>query len=360
MKKKVCFAITVLVMAIALIGVMVSCTAADSKYLKKVSSYTFWSNTSDQAIPQTAIHDIVTEHMNMPSTDGKVKKAAIIGFDGARADGLVNILKSGVLDKDGADIYSGDFFDTGYSALNSIVNGKYSAEGQKGNMYFSFSGGEKGTDTQQYTSTAPSWTAQFTGVWGKDNGVINNDDHKKIEYKSFLLKLAEGEQKLRTSFGASWGTHFTESYVDEIEYLKAHTDIDMKYQRVKDDKALLDYYLSAVTEGNENERDVVFGIFEHADHMGHSYTFGNGNYKYAVAMRQDDNIAFSILEQIRAREAYKNGQEDWLILITTDHGGLGYSHGGQSLEERTTWIATNKTLDTKYYSKGYNGYKCKG
>ena len=58
--------------------------------------------------------------------------------------------------------------------------------------------------------------------------------------------------------------------------------------------------------------------------------------------------------------------EDWLIVITTDHGGIetwhgGQTldetwHGGQTLEERSTWIVCNKPIDEKYMGSGYDGY----
>ena len=37
-------------------------------------------------------------------------------------------------------------------------------------------------------------------------------------------------------------------------------------------------------------------------------------------------------------------EEDWLIIITTDHGGSGSDHGGQSSEEVNTWFAVNKDV----------------
>ena len=46
---------------------------------------------------------------------------------------------------------------------------------------------------------------------------------------------------------------------------------------------------------------------------------------------------------MRARPQFK--AEDWLILITTDHGGKGNGHGGDSDNERNIWlIADGKHL----------------
>jgi hypothetical protein len=44
--------------------------------------------------------------------------------------------------------------------------------------------------------------------------------------------------------------------------------------------------------------------------------------------------------------------EDWLILVTTDHGRdsiKGQNHGGQSTRERGTWIVTNGKGLNKYF-----------
>ena len=49
-----------------------------------------------------------------------------------------------------------------------------------------------------------------------------------------------------------------------------------------------------------------------------------------------------IIEAVEARKTYDT--EDWLILITTDHGGSGTGHGGPSFEERMTFIISNKTI----------------
>jgi hypothetical protein len=43
-----------------------------------------------------------------------------------------------------------------------------------------------------------------------------------------------------------------------------------------------------------------------------------------------------VLTALRARPKYAD--EKWLILATTDHGGRGKNHGGQTPEERTIWM----------------------
>ncbi|MEN9976283.1 MAG: hypothetical protein RIR36_443, partial [Bacteroidota bacterium] len=51
----------------------------------------------------------------------------------------------------------------------------------------------------------------------------------------------------------------------------------------------------------------------------------------------------SIMQAVNFRE--KNFNEEWLVIITTDHGRdaqTGKDHGGQSDSERNTWLVINK------------------
>lgn len=347
MRKKIILTSLVAIMVVAITAVaLVSCSAADSKYFEKISQFTFWSNKGSEAIPQTALPAIVEDHMKSDS-NGKVKKVALIGFDGCRADNLVNVIPSGVKDKDGNDIYTGHNGIAKYSAINTLA--------ETGGIYMAFAGGEKGKETQQATSTGPGWAALLSGAWGNLNGVVDNGKQypKNLDYKTLLLKYAENEG-LRTSFNASWAPHFTENYVKEIAYLKEHSEIPMVFNQVANDFELHDAMLNAVTEGSETECDITFGIYEFCDHAGHGTGFTNENNQYVNAVKTSDNYAYEVIQTIKARENYDN--EDWLIMIFNDHGGLIQSHGGQSLEERSTFMISNKKIDSKHFSKNYNGY----
>ena len=66
-----------------------------------------------------------------------------------------------------------------------------------------------------------------------------------------------------------------------------------------------------------------------------------------------DTYTYQILREIKSREEKLN--EKWLIILSNDHGGKDRGHGGQTLEERTTFIATNIPFDEKLLGKSYNG-----
>lgn len=317
----------------------------NKKYLAIMDQCCFWDNKAAQAIPQPNIGRMMEEWFNREPVSGKRKKVIFIGYDGCRVDALVTALYSGCSYKKQGDL-SGENDSAPYSGIGSLKR-------DGGKLYFSYTGGLKQDGTTQYTSTAPGWMALLTGVWGNKNGVIDNGKCKNMEYKTVLLKAAQ-EKGLRTVFAASWEPHFTENYTPEVAYLKQHPEIPMEYCQVMDDQDLHRHMMEYVKEGGPEEKDVIFGIYEATDHNGHLAGFGN-NYRYITGFRNMDEWSYQLIEAIQSRPSY--AQEDWLILLGTDHGGHKRNHGGQSLEERTTWVASNVAFDPKYFGNGYDGWR---
>ncbi len=374
MKKRIVLATAIVVVAALSLSLLVGCYG-DKDYFKDLDSYGFWSNAPDEAIAQPKIGQMVRDFLSAPLSDGKTaKKVAFIGYDGCRADALINVL-------DAPEEVDGDNVTGLYSGIADVL-------GDDGaGIYYAYAGGTKGGDDEQHTSTAPGWAALTTGVWGVQNGITDNGMAKSIEHKTFMLEAAEGEYGTvyRTTFAASWKEHFVQSYADEVEYLRERSDvpeqqlsadsdpddvaayldaiaestsIPMSHKFVSDDEALHEYLLACVQEGGEQECDIIFGIYEGTDHNGHGTGFGNDNYKYIKGFRNEDAMCYQLLQAIYARPSFES--EDWLIVITTDHGGIETWHGGQTLEERSTWVVCNKGIDPEYFGSGYDGYGERG
>ena len=72
-----------------------------------------------------------------------------------------------------------------------------------------------------------------------------------------------------------------------------------------------------------------------------------------AAVEVMDELVGTVWTAVRARAAASS--EDWLILVTTDHGRdreTGRDHGGQSERERTTWITTNsRRLNARFHQR---------
>lgn len=71
----------------------------------------------------------------------------------------------------------------------------------------------------------------------------------------------------------------------------------------------------------------AFLHLDHVDHAGHTY--GHGSDAYYQSISKTDTLVGRVLSGIKAAGIEKNT----LVIITSDHGGLGYGHGGASPEE---------------------------
>ncbi|MBS6627519.1 MAG: hypothetical protein KH282_00435 [Clostridiales bacterium] len=346
---------------------------SDSDYLNKVSQYGVWKNTAQTSIPiyQTYhhVHDFLDactiENGSAVAPNGKIRKVLFLGFDGMRADALPVVLQTGAKAANNSK--------TGVSGISALQ--------QAGGLYLAYCGGETNTDTQQTTSTSASWTTHFTGVWGTQHGIKTNDDAKNLDHKTFMLEYAE--QGLSTSIAFDWNQYFDVNLKEEIKYVMANPDVDMTFcdiDRAKAEKLKKTYaetlelynYVAPETPSDsapydtgmrdyvlqriENGDDIVCGIFHNIDSAGHEYGFGTST-QYNGDVMNCDLYAYSVLQAIEAREQMEN--EEWLIVFANDHGGLGTGHGEQTLEERTTWIATNVPFSEEYYSDGYDGFNVK-
>ena len=88
--------------------------------------------------------------------------------------------------------------------------------------------------------------------------------------------------------------------------------------------------------------DFVFAIYENTDSAGHNYGFSFNNPVYKDGFAEEENYGYEVIKAIEARESYE--AEDWLIIVTSDHGGVGTGHGGASIQERMTFIVMNKEM----------------
>jgi len=297
-------------------------------YEEEVKQMSIFDNSLDDQLPQTVIHKLITDHFAAPLPEGKtVKKAIFIGYDGYRVDGLENI-------KDNEE-----------SAVMYVKS--------QGGLYHTFSGGVAGVN-EQATSTSPSWMAMLTGGWADYNGIDNNSQMKKPETDTFLTTLAKSGHA--GSFTTSWREHTALSYRPDIAQ-SIKDGLPVEYTHQIDDTATYYQILKYVSKPAGAEKtaqedpDVIFFTLEFADHAGHSTGYGNHNDDYVQACKDADAYGYDIVKTIESRSTFAS--EDWLIIISTDHGGIKKSHGGQTSFERLTWLAVNKPVAITDEYKNY-------
>ena len=80
----------------------------------------------------------------------------------------------------------------------------------------------------------------------------------------------------------------------------------------------------------------MFIHLDEVDHSGHGHGFAPRLPSYQAAVEQADQHVGEALAAVKSRKNYAN--EQWLVICVTDHGGLNKAHGGQSPEERKTFL----------------------
>jgi predicted AlkP superfamily pyrophosphatase or phosphodiesterase len=93
----------------------------------------------------------------------------------------------------------------------------------------------------------------------------------------------------------------------------------------------------------EGDFDINMVHYNDVDFAGHTTGFELDNKKYIKAIEKVDQKIGELLKTIKNRPNSKS--ENWLILSSTDHGGVGNHHSGNSLEERKIWwLASSSNL----------------
>ncbi|QKW06712.1 alkaline phosphatase family protein [Streptomyces sp. NA04227] len=184
------------------------------------------------------------------------------------------------------------------------------------------------------TSSGPGWSTILTGVWPDKHKVLNNDftGHQLAAYPDFLTRIENVRPALGTLAICSWNP-----ITDIIVSAKADTRISTPEAEYDEGTTT-----RAVEKLATTNPDAVFVHLDNVDHAGHAS--GAASQAYLDALAGADAQVGRILDAVKSRATY--GTEDWLIMITADHGHTdGGGHGGSSWAERQTFlIASGGTL----------------
>ncbi|WP_081891936.1 alkaline phosphatase [Verrucomicrobium sp. BvORR106] len=205
---------------------------------------------------------------------------------------------------------------------------------------------EMDTDTQQPTISGPGWASIFTGVWIDRHQVDGNatppvnqanvrGSYMVDQAPHFARRLKSAVPAASVASFAAWD--WIETYLVDAqpEAFDAHDrGVGIKYpDRDLNTQSKTLGYLETKSP------DVLIVHFDQVDGAGHATGFGTDNPIYMEAIQKVDSHVGEVLSAVRHRPGAE--KEKWLVLVTTDHGGTGRKHGGQSLEERTIPLIAN-------------------
>ncbi|MDF1839500.1 MAG: alkaline phosphatase family protein [Planctomycetota bacterium] len=189
-------------------------------------------------------------------------------------------------------------------------------------------GADKGDPTQQATSSGPGWTSILTCVWVDKHQVVNNsfENHNLEQYPHIFSRIRDARPDAQLASIVHWdpiNDHLLKPFPGLANHIE-ETSSDLAVEQ-----AARKYLL-------ETNPDVLFLHFDEVDGAGHEHGYGSGIEKYREAIEKVDGHVGGVLNALKKRPHYD--EEDWLVLVTTDHGGIDKGHGGQSIDERNIWI----------------------
>src|SRR5690625_554 len=188
------------------------------------------------------------------------------------------------------------------------------------------------------TVTAVGWSTILTGVWPDEHGVMGNEEElNRLHRYPEMLTTAYCERPTLNTYGAAsaliFGTTFgpgplfgpgvrTVDWVDRRGYPGKFTETDPVIQE------------AAERQLSTGDPDLAFVYLGETDQIAHASGVGE---EYERAITRQDMRLSRLVDSLRSRPGFAD--EEWLVMVTTDHGHLDEGgHGGGSWQERQSFI----------------------
>jgi predicted AlkP superfamily pyrophosphatase or phosphodiesterase len=225
-------------------------------------------------------------------------------------------------------------------------------------------GGQAGGITESPTISAVGYNSMLTGTWANKHNVYSNGiKNPNYQYPSIFSLAKKHHPEWTLGIYSTWednrtkllgegleGTQFLKlDYVSdgyEKDTLAFPHDAQKKYLNRIDQKVTKE----AAQSIKKDAPTLSWVYLEYTDAIGHQ--FGH-NLAFNKAIKIADKQVGLLHKAIQYRAKHFN--EEWLLIITTDHGRdkeTGKNHGGQSESERTTWVAGNQPNTNAHFKNG--------
>lgn len=186
--------------------------------------------------------------------------------------------------------------------------------------------------TEDLTFSGPSWSSILHGVHRDRHGVDSNryHGHNFSNYPNVFKRLKDYNPDLYSAAFVTWsllqnnfqGPDGSPVGVDKLVYHARQEEGD---QKVTEDLVEL------LETGNPG---AVFYYQNDIDGAGHAYGFSIDVPEYREQLQITDERIGEVLKALRQRRQMLEGNEKWLIVLITDHGGVGTGHSGNLYRQR--------------------------
>ncbi len=176
--------------------------------------------------------------------------------------------------------------------------------------------------TDELTISGPCWTSMLTGVWHDKHKVITNKylGPNIKQYPHLFKRVKQFNPDLKTYSIVNW---------EPVNNILNRGDADF-VQTFETDEEVVKKTVDVIKSDNP---DIIFVQLDEVDIAGHTHSFDTISNEYLKAISDVDEMVGQIVNAMKSRASYE--KENWLIILSTDHGGSGNNHGENIKEHKT-------------------------
>ncbi|MDD5151147.1 MAG: alkaline phosphatase family protein, partial [Flavobacterium sp.] len=175
------------------------------------------------------------------------------------------------------------------------------------------------------TSSSTNWASMIMGAGPEQHGITSNDWEKD----NFTLPaIVQSEYFLFPTIFSLINQQIPNAEIGAIYHWdgfgrlfeKSAVDYDVNPKTEDETARVASEYIIA------KKPTFTFIHFDHIDHAGHEY--GHGSPEYYKSVEKADALLGLLFQAIQ-----KAGiADETMVIVTSDHGGIGHGHGGESLK----------------------------
>lgn len=187
--------------------------------------------------------------------------------------------------------------------------------------------------TEDLTFSGPSWSTILHGVHRDRHGVTTNqyDGHDFSDWPGILERIKQDDPNRMTAAFVTWPL-LRNNFRTPDERV---TGVDRLVYRSRQEGGDEQVTRELVRLLREGDPSAIFYYQNDIDGAGHGYGFYMDRFEYRDQVRETDARIGRVLDALEARPGVTNGEEEWLVILVTDHGGVGTGHSGNLLRQRT-------------------------
>ncbi len=206
---------------------------------------------------------------------------------------------------------------------------------------------KEGASTMHSRSVLPSssstnWASMIMGVGPEQHGITSNDWEKN----NFVLPaVVQGEDFLFPTIFRQIHTQIKNAEIGAIYHWSGFGRLFEKNAVTYDINPETEDETAIKVSAYIKSKQPVFTFvhFDHVDHAGHEY--GHGSLEYYKAVEKADALLGQVMQAITSSAM----AEETVVIISSDHGGIGKGHGGESMQEvEIPFIVWGKSVKKNY------------